>query len=98
MATIPCPICAGPLELSASPPTCQVGHAVSDDDLPHQLSVRATRALWAAVRALEDQAATARWRAGQPDPPAYMNDAATTAAEQAALVRQLLQRRERRPS
>ena len=100
MTIITCPICDGPVEVSAAEPepACQVGHDFSDDDLPRQIDNRATHALWAAVRALDDQAATARWRTTRPDPPRYMDEVASTAKEHADLLRQLLQRREGSPS
>ena len=44
---------------------CRVGHLYDSERLNHELTDRATRALWAAITALGDQASAMRWRAGK---------------------------------
>ena len=69
---ISCPVCAGPVDLVDGQPRCPMSHAFDQDDLPARVREEATRALWSAVRALEDTACAARWRLSQPDPAPHL--------------------------
>jgi hypothetical protein len=68
METIACPVCVGPLTLRGTRATCPIGHKFKPDELQAGVEEEAARALWAAVRSLEDTASGARWRATLPDP------------------------------
>ena len=52
----------------------------------------ATRALWAAVRCLEDTVSAARWRQRQPDPPANLQGVIDKATGEGAVLRDVLRR------
>ncbi len=66
MTTVGCPLCDGPVTLDADGKAgCRVGHVYDSEQLNHELTVRARRALWAAITALGDEATALRWRAAQ---------------------------------
>lgn len=69
MIRINCPICAGPLELDPAGAAGLEHVHPHDDNADAAVQEDVARALQAALRALEDQAAGARWRLSQPDPP-----------------------------
>lgn len=93
--TISCPTCAGPVQLEDTDVArCLVGHEVAMDELPRAVEAATSRALWAAVRALEDAASGARWRQSLPEPPKYLTGLAAAADRDAVLLRNLLDRRE----
>ncbi|MGA8257197.1 MAG: hypothetical protein WB767_11555, partial [Nocardioides sp.] len=98
MAYISCPVCAGPVEFVGERPRCLVGHAFTPEDLSRSLGEAASRALWSALRALEDSVASAQWRLTQPSPPANAQAIVEEAEREAALVRTLLTAREGRSS
>ena len=91
---ISCPVCAGPVELVGEKPGCLIGHDFDADELGSQLGEEAARALWSAVRALEDAASGARWRASQPAPPFYLEAQIEQVEREARLLRDLLDSRE----
>ena len=55
-----CPLCKGPLELNGGTLTCAVGHSFLPAELVRERGQAAVRALWSAVRALEEEAAGLR--------------------------------------
>ncbi len=63
---IHCPICSGPLELDDAGHTCDAGHRFDDAQLGADRLATVRRALWSAVRALEDEVIRARWQADRP--------------------------------
>lgn len=66
MTTVGCPLCDGPVTLdSEGQAECRVGHVYASDQLNHELTAKASRALWAAITALGDEATAVRWRASQ---------------------------------
>lgn len=91
---ISCPVCAGPVDLAGAKPNCLIGHDFEPGELSDQLGQEASRALWSAVRALEDSASSARWRLTQPSPPANCNVIIERTEREAGLIRDLLQNRE----
>lgn len=91
-----CPICNGVLT-EAQPGVfehfrCHVGHAFSLESLVLEQSDQMERALWAAVRALEESAALSRRVAGRErgELQERFAERAGTQAEQAELIRQIL--------
>ena len=94
MTTIACPICAGPVALSSVTPSCLIGHDFVPDELHVTVEEAASRALWSAVRALEDSASGARWRSTLPDPPPSLQATIVRAEHQAELLRELINTRE----
>ena len=93
MTVIACPLCAGPIEMSEKP-TCLIGHEFDPHDLERQLEHEASRALWSAVRSLEDTASGARWRMTLPSPPSSLTETIQRVEEEVKLLRGLLDRRE----
>ena len=92
---ISCPVCAGPVTVAdAGDASCEVGHSFAPGELEARLGERASHALWAALRALEDQVSIARWRQQQHDAPAHVAAGARLAEEQARLLRRLLEGRD----
>lgn len=89
--TITCPVCSGPLDVGEGVAACAVGHEFDDRSLLSEVEAKAARALWAAVRALEDQVATARWWADREG--AATPDRVNEVAEHARTLRELLLRR-----
>lgn len=66
MTTVGCPLCDGPVTLdSGGQAACRVGHVYESEQLSHELTARASRAIWAAITALGDEATAVRWRASQ---------------------------------
>ncbi|HEX5562635.1 MAG TPA: hypothetical protein VFX52_13410 [Nocardioidaceae bacterium] len=94
MSTIACPICAGPVELTGTKPACLIGHDFEPDGLQVDVDDAASRALWSAVRALEDSASGARWRATLPHPPPHLEVTIERASREALLLRDLIEHRE----
>jgi uncharacterized protein YbaR (Trm112 family) len=94
METIACPVCVGPLTLRGTRATCPIGHKFKPDELQAGVEEEAARALWAAVRSLEDTASGARWRATLPDPPPHLETTIARATHHALLLRDLIARRE----
>ena len=92
VSVVSCPECAGPVELVDGQPRCPLSHEFSSDELPVRVRDEATRALWAAVRCLEDTVSAARWRQGQPDPPANLQGVIDKAAGEGAVLRDVLRR------
>lgn len=94
MTQISCPLCAGPVELVGEKPSCLIGHDFEPEELSHHLGREAGRALWSAVRALEDSVLSARWRMTQPAPPANGAEIVDRGERAAKLIRGLLHARE----
>ena len=95
MTIIACPTCGGPVDLDGvATATCLIGHEVAADELPAVIEAATSRALWAAVRALEDAASGARWRQSLPEPPQWLPELEVEAERDAVLLRELLDRRE----
>lgn len=93
--TIMCPTCAGPVELDGTAIVrCLIGHELSPEQLSEAVQAATSRALWAAVRALEDSASGARWRQSLPDAPAWLSEQIVDAERDAVALRGLLTRRE----
>jgi two-component system chemotaxis response regulator CheB len=95
-AAVVCPICQGVLT-EAQPGVfehfrCHVGHAFSMESLLREQSESLERALWAAVRALEESAALSlRLSASEQSELRHrFREKASTQAEQAELIRQIL--------
>ncbi|GAB2866883.1 hypothetical protein [Nocardioides pacificus] len=93
MVRISCPICSGPLEVRNAqvpdfedirPPDPKADAAVQKD---------VAQALRAALRALEDQAAGARWRLSEPDPPPLLAAQLAQARHHIELLHALLRDR-----
>lgn len=94
-STIACPTCAGPVELDGTATArCLIGHEVEPDELPVAVEAATSRALWAAVRSLEDAASGGRWRQSLPEPPSYLARLIEDAERDAVVLRELLNRRE----
>jgi two-component system chemotaxis response regulator CheB len=101
-AGLTCPNCAGPLyEMSDGPQLrfrCRVGHAFGGAALSAEQQNTTEGAFWAALRALEEQAALARRLAtrarelGQRHNVAQFEERAVTAEHQARIVREELLR------
>jgi hypothetical protein len=89
---ISCPLCAGPVVLVEGEPRCPLAHVFDHDELPVRVRDEATRALWSAVRAIEDTASTARWRLTQPDPPSYLQGEIDKAMREGEVLRDVLRR------
>ena len=89
--TITCPLCSASVELrpGEAEAICEDAHDLSADELGAEVQRRVERALWAAVRALDDQAAYARWaeQNGKKVPPG-----ADRAAQDTTLLRSILSR------
>lgn len=61
-----CPFCVLPLRLRGDDEAaCASGHVFDSEGLSLATNMAAARALWLAVRALEDDAAGLSWRAGR---------------------------------
>jgi hypothetical protein len=69
-----------------------MAHAFDQDDLPVRVREEATRALWSAVRALEDTASAARWRLSQPNPAPYLQGVIDKATGEVVILRDVLWR------
>jgi hypothetical protein len=97
MTTISCAVCPGPVELDVDRPTCLIGHDFDPDDLPVATQRAADRALWLAIRALEDATSAALWmleRPGIATGKPYLRDHVTTGREAAKMLRELIAGRE----
>lgn len=94
MTSIACPICAGPVDLVGDAPECLVGHDFKATDLSAEIERAASRALWSAVRALEDSASGARWRLTLPNPPAGLQTSIDRSSREALVLRDLIGVRE----
>jgi hypothetical protein len=92
--TIACPVCAGPVPLTGANVSCLIGHDFEPDDLGAAVADAASRALWSAVRSLEDTVSGARWRMTLPSPPPSLAETIDQAEREAKLLRELLSRRE----
>jgi two-component system chemotaxis response regulator CheB len=94
--TFACPDCGGVLELSPMTPlrfVCRVGHEYDGEALLDAQDLGLEDALWAAIRALEEQAELARRVAGQPGDARsqrVFREEATDAEAHARSVRRLL--------
>jgi hypothetical protein len=63
-----CPFCVLPLQLVGQDiARCASGHSFDAEGLSLATNMAAARALWLAVRAMEDDAAGLEWRAGRAD-------------------------------
>jgi hypothetical protein len=69
-----------------------MAHAFDQDELPVRVREEATRALWSAVRALEDTASAARWRLSQPNPAPYLQGVIDKATGEVVVLRDVLWR------
>ena len=87
--TITCPLCKGPVELLPDQirAACAEDHDLSGEEVARQLEEQVERALWSAVKALEDQAAYARWAVAHGRPSASDPE---TAQKEVDLLRQVL--------
>jgi two-component system, chemotaxis family, protein-glutamate methylesterase/glutaminase len=89
-----CPICQGALTegqlAEVTTFRCHVGHAFSPAALLAEQAESLERALWAAVRALEESAGMAKRMASSPQIGARMAEKARTQMNQADLVRRML--------
>jgi hypothetical protein len=96
MTSIACPVCAGPVELVDARATCLIGHDFEPGALREAVQSEADRALWMAVRALEDSVSAARWSMTQPglEPSPYLYDTINKGAKAAELIRDLISGRE----
>jgi hypothetical protein len=97
MSTIACPVCAGPVELSGDHLRCLVGHDFEPEVLQEAAQKAAARALWMAVRALEDATSTARWIMDRPEMSErkpYLGETITSGDKAAGLLRALISGRE----
>ena len=94
-ATIACPTCAGPVELDETATArCLIGHEFAPDELAAAVDAATSRALWAAVRALEDNASGARWRRSLGESHEWLSPLIVDTERHAAVLRELLDRRE----
>ena len=90
-AHVSCPLCLGPVELGDGTAACaDQGHEFGDEDLIREKQQQVDKALWAAIRALEDQAAAARWATARGMPRSSTDPDAQVHAER---LRELLQNR-----
>jgi two-component system chemotaxis response regulator CheB len=95
-AEVVCPLCQGVLTQSRPGKfehfRCHVGHTFSMESLVREQSEGMERALWAAVRALEESATLSRRLAGSEkgDLRVRFQEKASTQAEQANMIRQIL--------
>lgn len=69
-----------------------MSHAFDHDELPLRVREEATRALWSAVRALEDTASAARWRLGRPEPAPNLQRVIDKATGEVVILRDILAR------
>jgi hypothetical protein len=92
VSVISCPVCAGPVQLVEGQPRCPLAHAFDQDELPVRVREEATKALWSAVRALEDTASAARWRLSQPNPAPYLQGVIDKATGEVVILRDVLWR------
>ena len=92
---ITCPVCQSRVALEGDDVRALCGdcHDMSEEQLAEELQKRVDRAVWAALRAVEDQAAYVRWAAdqGKQVPPD-----AEDSEQSAALLRRILQACRRR--
>ncbi len=63
LADAKCPLCGLPLQLRGDEAVCPNGHVFDAVGLSLATNIAATRALWLAVNAMEDDAAGLAWRA-----------------------------------
>ncbi len=59
--TIRCPVCDGPLELREDGAECEVGHKSSHPELDRAMVQSIRKALWLAVRTVEDEMSRLKW-------------------------------------
>ena len=69
-----------------------MAHAFDQDELPLRVRQEATRALWSAIRALEDTASAARWRQTRPNPAPYLQEVIDKATGEVVVLRDVLWR------
>ena len=93
MASIACPVCAGPVALIGTRPSCERDHAFEPSELQENLEREASEALLSAVRALEDWITGARWLLTQPGPPPHLQFETDQAARHAEILRELMESR-----
>jgi len=91
---IACPMCAGPVALVGTEVSCLIGHDFAPDDLIAAIEDAAARALWSAVRSLEDTVTGARWRMTLASPSPSLPQTIEQAEREANLLRELLSQRE----
>lgn len=94
METVHCPFCLQPLTLQGpDEASCSTGHVFDAASLTLAGNMAAARALWMAMRAMEDDAAGLNWRAGQaytpPEVSIELRAEEQTAREAAAALRLL---------
>jgi two-component system, chemotaxis family, protein-glutamate methylesterase/glutaminase len=95
-AELVCPLCSGVLTVTHAQAfehfRCHVGHTFSLSALVREQGEAVERALWAAVRSLEESAALSRRLSGmgRGELPARFAEKARTHLQQAELIRQLL--------
>lgn len=97
MTSIACPVCSGPVELDGDRPACLIGHDFRPEALRVATQSTADRALWMAVRALEDATSAARWMHGRPgiaERKPYLRQSITSGEQAALVLRELISRRE----
>ena len=94
MASIACPVCAGPVAVIETRPDCERDHASSEpSELQADLEREASEAMLSAVRALEDWITGARWLLTQPGPPPHLQFETDQAARHAEILRELMESR-----
>lgn len=97
MPSISCPVCAGPVDLDEDRPSCLIGHEFEPDELPLATQRAADRALWMAIRALEDATSAARWILERPEiaeRKPYLRDKVDEGDRAANMLRELIASRE----
>lgn len=97
MPSISCPVCAGPVDLDVDRPRCLIGHDFEADELPMATQRAADRALWMAIRALEDATSAARWILERPEiaeTKPYLRDSVDEGEKAAHVLRELIASRE----
>lgn len=85
-----CPTCAGPVEFDGAIASFLVGYEVMPEQFSKATQDVATRAMWAAVKSLEDAASQARWRLAQPSPPESLWRVVVESERDADVLRRLL--------
>lgn len=73
MSVPACPTCASPLAEAGGQLACEQQHAFTPDGLTLASNLAAVKALWMAIRALEDDAAGLEWRLGQRTPADHLH-------------------------
>lgn len=97
MTSIACPVCAGPVDLDVDKPTCLIGHDFEANELQLTTQRAADRALWTAIRALEDATSAAQWILTRPEASErkpYLRDHIVNGQQAANILRALVHSRE----